>query len=158
MGLFGRRRRPWWAFLLIGGFCLWMGWSGIRESRSSASWSPAEGRVVSSKVSAQTIHRRGADGIEFKAEVIYEYVADGVRHTSSRVRWGGENFLSREDAEAFLQGYPMGKTVTVHYNPRKPDQAILENGSEDTGVLYLVTGFGVVLVVLGLLKRGAEKF
>jgi hypothetical protein len=36
--------------------------------------------------------------------------------------------FKQEQAQAILENYPLGATVTVYYDPRDPQQAILKRG------------------------------
>jgi hypothetical protein len=111
------------------------------QNRRTQSWKAAAGRIVSSKSVAREIRTHetstmGSDRhkdlvtdekIETRnfAEISYTFVA-GANNTyrGSRIGLGADpgNF---EIAET-LKRYPEGKAVTVYYNPRNPNECILE--------------------------------
>jgi len=55
---------------------------------------------------------------------------------------------SPEGAQRISDEYPIGKTVVVHYNPDKPNDAVLEPRYEKW--LYLVVAGGLLFVVIGV--------
>jgi len=58
------------------------------------------------------------------ANIVYEYSARGAKLSSNRVSIG-EDRGNFEVAET-LSRYPVGKAVTVYYNPLHPKEAVLE--------------------------------
>lgn len=54
-------------------------------------------------------------------------------------------------AEAFLDKYPIGKIVEVHYNPKRPHTSVLETGLGDDGTPWFV----LVLFIMIMLGAGA---
>ena len=60
----------------------------------------------------------------------------------------GESFGTRADAEAFLEPYRPGATVTVHYDPANPGNAALIVGKAAWPILVLA-GTGLIFVAIG---------
>ena len=60
----------------------------------------------------------------------------------------GESFGTRADAEAFLESYRPGATVTVHYDPANPGNAALIVGKAAWPILVLA-GTGLIFVAIG---------
>ena len=61
--------------------------------------------------------------------VTYTYTVEGQSYTSKRrttAPYPQRTFTDRTQAEAVLATYPAGGVVTVHYNPRAPQFAVLE--------------------------------
>jgi hypothetical protein len=102
----------------------------IRESRSATRdvrskdvrFSPRTGDTGRSTTTT-------TDRIERKtfAAIAYEYTVDGKRFFGRRVGIGEDT--GNEDVPALLRRYPVGKAVTVWFNPAAPGEAILERDS-----------------------------
>lgn len=109
-----------------------------REYRS-LDWPTTEGVVVTSAV-----HAGGRiSAPTYMARVGYRYEVDGVAYSSDRI--SGDSGLTddRTEAEALVVDRPVGATVTVHYDPETPSEALLVV-SPPRGLLV------AILVALGL--------
>jgi hypothetical protein len=124
------------------------------QVRAAADWPQATGKVVVStsivrKVKTFDHNRAGGRGEEERnfAHVVYEYTVGGERLRNDRVSIG-EDLGNFEVAETIAR-YPVGKIVTVYYNPRTPKDAVLERDAPK-GVFGCVIWM-VVLGVAGIL-------
>jgi hypothetical protein len=95
--------------------------------RARQHWTTVEGRVVESRV--ETRVEPGADrpGTRYGARVVYAYRVRDRELRGERIRFGGT--LWRVDpaaAERDLAPYPLGGTVTVHHDPKRPEESVLE--------------------------------
>jgi hypothetical protein len=100
----------------------------VREARN---WPQAPGKVVISVAEVREIRVSDSDREEgFRLEkrnfanVTYEYALGSHKLRCNRISIG-EDLGNFEVAEK-LAKYPTGSIVTVYYNPRHPDQAVLE--------------------------------
>lgn len=128
----------------------------MREVRGAQSWRTTTGRVTRSEVRAQK--RRDMDDRERTRSVPsvgYEYTVNGKRFSGDRISLA--EIIPESDIESTLDRYPVGKEVTVYYNPADPRQSVLERdlpvdfGKGLTGA-FVVLGGGAVLVLLTLAK------
>jgi Protein of unknown function (DUF3592) len=72
--------------------------------------------------SAQTERR-------FRPALRFEYIVRRKRYISARRVMGDTpSYNSVAAAVAVIEKYPMGKSVTVFYNPANPKDAVLEEG------------------------------
>jgi hypothetical protein len=129
------------------------------EVRAAAEWPETTGKVVVStsetrKVKTfdddrQDMERDGGRGEEERnfAKIVYEYQVSGQKMRASRVSIG-EDLGNFEVAETIAR-YPVGKVVTVYYNPRTPREAVLER-DVPKGMFGCVAWF-VVIAVFGTL-------
>lgn len=132
-------------FLLIGaGLSVW-GWTILQNARASATWPTAEGTITASEVT----HSSDEDGDSYRPEVAYDYQAGGQFHTSYTIKFGENSYSSRRRAETIAANYPVGKQVTVYYDPEQPGRSVLEPGV--TGGSYIVLGVGVFFILLTLI-------
>jgi hypothetical protein len=112
-------------------------------------WSSAPGRIVVSASAARAVSRGDADSNDTElrnfAGIEYEYAVAGRTYRGTRVSIG-ENMGNFEVAETIAR-YPVGKAVTVYYNPAKHEQSVLERDLPP-GVFKAVIIFMVVLAAL----------
>jgi hypothetical protein len=101
------------------------------QAREAKSWPETSGKVVISAAEVREVkvsddEREGGYRTEERnfANVVYEYSVAGKKLRNNRVSIG-EDLGNFQVAET-LAKYPAGSIVTVYYNPRHPDKAVLE--------------------------------
>jgi hypothetical protein len=101
------------------------------QVRAAALWPETPGKIVASGSQVREVgtfddNAEGGKGTEKRnfASIVYEYKVSGQTMRASRVSIG-EDLGNFEVAETIAR-YPVGKLVTVYYNPRKPREAVLE--------------------------------
>ncbi|GMO93713.1 DUF3592 domain-containing protein [Bradyrhizobium sp. TM239] len=126
----------------------------VREARN---WPQAPGKVVTSVAEVREIRVSDSDredGYRLEkrnfANVTYEYAVGGRKLRCNRISIG-EDLGNFEVAEK-LAKYPAGSIVTVYYNPRHPDQAVLERDLPKG--LWGCLGIGTA-IVLGIVFGSA---
>lgn len=119
----------------------------VREARG---WPQAPGKVVTSVAELRDVKvfdddREGGSRLESRnfANVTYEYSVGGHKLRNNRISIG-EDLGNFQVAEK-LAKYPAGSIVTVYYNPRHPDQAVLERDLPKG--LWGCLGIGTVIVL-----------
>jgi hypothetical protein len=116
------------------------------EVRRASVWPSVPGRVVVSMSEKRSVDTGGADSTDTEirnfAKVVYEYKVATKTYRGDRVSVG-ENLGNFEVAET-LAKYPLGKAVTVYYNPNNRAEALLER--EFPAFVWK----GLILFVLGL--------
>jgi hypothetical protein len=140
------------AMVLICFGCVALYISELRKSKASAAWPTTQGRIVDAKVVEHVETRTDDDGDEststvYRPDIRYSYRVDGADHTADtwkgRVRYSTG---SPKYAEGVVARYPVGQTVTVHYDPADPGMGVLEPGNRDGATVPLIVGivFGLV--------------
>ena len=117
----------------------------LQRSAQSQDWPEVKGRILSS----ESVREDTGEGVLYRAEVKYEYVADGVRYEASRIRFGASP-RSQDRADKDANAYPKGAEVYVYFNPDKPDVCVLEPGVKP--------GFSVLGFVVGIALFGGGIF
>ncbi|MFT4121584.1 DUF3592 domain-containing protein [Bradyrhizobium sp.] len=119
----------------------------VREARG---WPQAPGKVVTSFAEVREVRvsdDQRAEGYRLEsrnfANVTYEYSVGGRKLRSDRISIG-EDIGNFEVAEK-LAKYPAGAVVTVYYDPRHPDRAVLERDLPKG--LWGCLGIGTVIVL-----------
>ncbi|TYL84388.1 DUF3592 domain-containing protein [Bradyrhizobium cytisi] len=125
------------------------------QAREARSWPQVSGKVVTSVAEVREVRvsdDEREDGYRMEsrnfANVTYEYSLSGRKLSGNRVSIG-EDLGNFQVAEK-LAKYPAGSIVTVYYNPRHPDQAVLERDLPKG--LWGCLGIGsaiVVAIILG---------
>jgi Protein of unknown function (DUF3592) len=111
---------------------------GIR----SMEWPSVEGRTIDHAVTLGASKYRVDDALVFA----YAYSVDGVRYQGMRFDYAGGNSASR--SRALLKKYGVGRRVSVYYDPKRPDRAVLEPGIGWWTVVPVLLG-GLVVMVTG---------
>ncbi len=138
---------------LFGGLCILLGggliiWQILAMERAAASrrWPRAPGEVLRSFVDRQ----EDSEGPMYLVKVICRYRVGDSEYTCNRLRFGlalwsniPMSYFSRA-----LRKYKGGDSVEVSYNPRKPEDSVLEPGFAPTMLSGL--GFGLAFLLLGI--------
>lgn len=123
----------------------------LRQSKASASWPTTQGEIVSSKVvrEEERVERDGESTVDitYRPEIRFGYRVGGRDYSSDSWKIGmAVSSGSPTYAETIVARYPAGRSVAVHYDPARPDEAVLEPSNRDGAGLMLVSGcaFGLV--------------
>jgi hypothetical protein len=126
-----------------------------KRAKAAQTWPTTPGVVLSSHVDIHT--SRDSDGdrnTTYKPVVAYRYEIMGLEYTGDRIAFGANTFSHKKSYE-IVGHYPVGQPLTVHYNPDKPQDAVLEAEAKG-GVASLIIGIvlmsvGVVMAVISFL-------
>jgi hypothetical protein len=134
-------------FTGIGLFLLVRGFIEFRTSKASRDWPSVEGQVIGAMVETKIDRDEDGTSTRYSPRITYTYSVSGQQYTSDQVVIGARRWhTSRARAEAKL-AYQPGQQVTVHYNPDKPVQAVLEVGA--TRGAWGTLAIGIVFTILG---------
>ncbi len=92
--------------------------------QSTQTWLSTTGTILMSSVQSQRTGRSHS----IYPVVVYTYNVDGKNYQSQRIK-AGEQFLNVRiagQAQATVNRYPIGTTVTVYYDPSNPAECALE--------------------------------
>ena len=140
----------WFAVLWGGGvsalmlYEMWRDWCAKR-------WSTTTGRVLEAGTRYHKARRGG-----YLPSVRYEYSVDGQLFVSERLRFGGVTLRSERAAKSSLGPITMGADVTVRYDPRRPNQAVIQVGILASDILWLLAGLAVLAFGLAQMYTGAR--
>jgi hypothetical protein len=148
----GRRSAPGrifgWILTMAGaGFTLF-GADETRRLVTIGTWPTVPGRVESAHVSADTVGARRATKfgrqspiVEDRFHVSYHYRVGGVEYVGDQV---DRLPATRRNARADLRRYPSGTEVSVHYDPRRPTEAVLEARRPAQAVFTALAGLALL--------------
>jgi hypothetical protein len=89
------------------------------------------GKITSSEVGTPIVGvgREGGDRVQtFTLDITYKYVVNGKTYSSKKRRWHEVQSSFHRYHDSIARKYPLGKSVTVYYNPNNPKVAVLEPG------------------------------
>jgi hypothetical protein len=139
--------------MLVGGIVLLEFVTGSVALKAAHRWPTAEGVILiskSEKITYDTTEHRDNRDVRSRTTstqtvITYQYTpgpATGRSYRSSTVR-----LSNRPNTPGLVDQYPVGKKVTVYYNPNDPTVATLELESTES-LVGLV--FGVALELMGI--------
>jgi len=98
-------------------------WKSIQAWRA-AKWPEAQARIVQSRVALER-RRAGSNvgSVKNKALVVYEFRVDGKTIRGKRIGVGAEPM---ETVGQTLKRFPVGAMVPVYYDPRNPNNCLLD--------------------------------
>ena len=134
--------------LVIGILVLIAGGIGYLIASGSGDWSSTKGTVVSSEIKQVRKKKVGNKrSASYKVKIQYKYTIDGIEYESDNYNSGyfgsGGAFKcsSRSVArEAANKKYKPGARVTVYYNPKNPQSAVLKRGTSFNNSYILIAG------------------
>jgi len=118
-------------------------------------WPVISGTVVATDIKKHSYSsgRGGQRRVHYEPIVNYTYAVGGQNYNGKRLTYGAIE-VSEEAASEKLGQFPQGGPVEVHYNPRKPQEAVLELGLEAGKINlfagYAFLGIGVLGILVGL--------
>ena len=129
---------------------LW-GFRVILRARETIQWPSVEGVIEESKISSES-----ADSFErndLLPHITFSYKVE-QRSFQQLMKFPGDITPSEEFSKSYINKYPVGCRVQVHYDPANPEIATLEPGLGNGDWLVLAIGlgtlvFGVAMVLFG---------
>ena len=91
-----------------------------------------------------------------KYDITYEFAYDGRTNRSGHVRLSPKRGRSKSYAEEYVRKYPVGASVTVHYQKTSVGLALLEPWPDSTDIFGLVFGLGLIAGGTYFARRSAK--
>lgn len=137
----------------------WMVIKPIASSQASEHWEHTSCEINYSQL--DTHH--GSDSTTYSPDIVYEYWADGVTRTSSKIDFSASGSTSDYGAEqAVVNSFPVGATVPCYFNPDNPNEAVLTTDwgrgawkwiSIPFSLTFLLAGLGVIWLGISARKE-----
>jgi len=120
------------------------------KARASESWPSAAGRMLRAQILVEeSSNSEGSSTTWYNPAVSYSYKVAGRELQGSRLRFGNARSTVRRKAEESLAPYSDGRTVSVRYNPDRPEECVLE--SRKPAATYLIMAVaGIPILIFGL--------
>ena len=128
---------------------LLLGVNRTATTLGSKAWPTVEGEIIASA------YRSLDDDVQFR----YRYSVHGTSHEQTAMFLGGRWYPGRGESrpgyfKRMLKEYPVGRTVTVHYNPADPEQTYLLFDSMVSGIIPLVLAGMLFLIAMMVFTLG----
>jgi hypothetical protein len=137
-----------WAFLFGGVITLAYGAVSSMEAFYSSSWPSVEGVITLSQIDTFLSESDTGSTTMYHPQVSYNFRVDGTVYQSDLINLGDYSTTNLQWAQKWLSPYPIGKTVSVFYDPGRPEKAVLEPGP--TGGLLIPLFVGVIVTTVGV--------
>jgi Protein of unknown function (DUF3592) len=120
----------------------WLFWEAIRPF----SWSNTAGTVVSSTVVKGNLHR-----VTYTLTVVYTYTVNGKLYESNTLS-NGPTWASKDlrSVKRKASRFTPSQSINVYYNPRNPEQAVIELFSLSLPTFGLLSLVGVVILCINI--------
>ncbi len=141
-------------FAVIGVVFLVVALKNRKKAQESLAWPTTSGVVQSTDMQ---VHRHydldnRRTSYTYEPVVEYTYSLMGQGYSSKKIAFGATGFNQRK-AQEILARYPQGATVTVHYNPQNPGEAVLETTAKG-GVAFIIAAVAFIVIGLAILVLG----
>ena len=113
----------------------------------SAAWPSVLGRIAASSVIEEQSTRTDDDGKEststtYRPHIAFAYEVGGREFHSTQWNWGWTTlYAGDEKPRAIIARYKPSASVAVHYDPKEPENAVLEPGDRQGTTVPLVIAF-----------------
>jgi len=104
--------------------------AGCRRDRSTA-WPVATGLVAATALRLD--FHKPPQAPYYRPFVCYTYNVGGIPRANTKINYSDSSrTFHKEDGLAWLnENYPVGKQISVFYNPDDPDMSVLERGAKE---------------------------
>lgn len=134
--------------LVVSAVFVWLGWGYYSKAQQSESWPETAGKIIESKVVEASRSRSGSSSKSmYKAWVSYDYEVNGQKYRGDQVGFMDGSSSSQKGVAEEVRKYPVGRAVTVYYNPADPKEACLDRSAGM--VPWLMMGGGAVGILIG---------
>ena len=136
-------------FFGLGALFLFLTWRARQKAKASQGWPTAQGTVLAVDIQEHRSYDEDDHhtSVSYEPVVQYQYTASGRQYNNSRLAFGATSF-DRATARKKAGPYAAGMAVSVHYNPIKPEDSVLETSASGSTVFMVVGG---LFAVIGLM-------
>jgi hypothetical protein len=120
-----------------------------RRIAQTAQWPSVTGRIVKSEVATAAVKNGRALIISDHADTVYSFTVNGTSYRGECRRVVPMlHFNTEGSPEEVVARYPVGKSVTVYYDPNNPADALL-TPVPDQSARTLISSLGLIAPALG---------
>jgi hypothetical protein len=164
-GLFDSLGARWVLLFFVAIWCLFaiaLVLKGLEQSET-ARWQPAEAEILRAQSGFRLLSRvKGLPRNHRIAEIVYAFrvptLGEDRTFTGGRIRI--DEIIPEEEVDALLARYPVGRRVTVFFDPANPARNVLEReadgGRSLKGLFWLAIVFAIIAIpVMAFATHGA---
>ena len=124
-----------------------------QRTKAAESWPTMPGTVLHTEIRTHVSRNNRITTRTYEPIIHYQYNLMGKPYESKNLSFGSLR-MKNDQAEEIVSRYPVGSSVTVHYDPNKPEKSVLEVTARG-GKTMMVSGgifivMGIVLFILQL--------
>lgn len=135
------------------------GYGILKQSQDAFNWPQAKGHIISSSLIIDHLPKFidwSADPLRwYGIRVQYDYTVDGGLYESNRLSFQRGDIRNPKDALKAMNNFRRHREVMVYYDPKNPQEAVLQPG--DTADVYIPLMIGGALTLLGLLALYSQS-
>ena len=131
--------------LIAGLYMTWTGISGVFAASMAKSWPTVQGMLRTKELWTRYGSRGGTIYVPLMK---YSYEVNGNAYTGEKISTDNLSSNSKEDAQDVIDSYSTGLSLTVHYSPGNPANAVLQIGSISKSLIKAGIGCGALFVGL----------
>lgn len=126
-------------FIAAGVFMSLKGVENIQVARQTMYWDKVVGVIKRSEISSDD----SDDSTTYKPLIEYTYIVNGIEHQGQSIYIGdGVSTSDISYAKRFVSKYPVGKQVSISYEPNRQGVSVLEPGIQKATFIPFVFGIG----------------
>lgn len=133
-------------FVLVGGFFAVQGTLEWIRAADSTSWPTVDGAVTRSEVTSHRSSHKGRTSTSYHAQIEFDYTVDGQKLHGTR-RTYKVLASSQSAANEAVAAHPVGRVVTVSYDPQDPSRAVLDPGWDWSNAIPIGVGLFAIAFV-----------
>lgn len=119
------------------GISIW-GWKTLQHARKVEAWPTVDGVIEACEATSAAN--------DLLPDIIFSYRVDGQNYRRSFTFPDGTHPLP-EFTRQYMERYPVGKRVTIYYQPGQPDHATLEPSSQGD---WMILALGIMMTLGGV--------
>lgn len=117
------------------------------KAKAAEAWPVTPGQILSCKVERHiSTDSDGHTTTSYEPKLEYSYSVMGTPMQANRISYGSVK-TNYKSAQKLADRYPVGAQVSVHYNPEKPAEAVLETAARGNTAGLVI---GIVLLLMGV--------
>jgi hypothetical protein len=110
------------------------------KSVESLRWPKTTGTVLRSSVVQHHFGRENKTEVRYFPKIAYQYVVFGERYQADRIVFGAVSSGRLQNAQAVVDRFPAGSTISVYYHPNTPSTSVLRAGYQNNALAKIVAG------------------
>jgi hypothetical protein len=135
-------------FAVMGVIALMIWLTNTQAMEAAMNWPTTSGVVTESNIRWDP-PETGNDYGAFSPILHYSYNVSGTQFEGDRIVFGIFAFRYQSNAQDFINNYPIGKSVIVHYDPNNPQSSILfPEVNQETAPALIV---GCAFIAIGMI-------
>jgi hypothetical protein len=134
------------------GLLIWQ-YMDTKATQATLKWPTTDGEITASSLEEKQVYRKKRLRDVYDPKIEYAYQVDGAKLTGTRIDM--DNSYSTEDptkGKENLALFPVGKKVTVSYDPNDHSSSVIEAGmsASNKRMYWFILIFGAIITFLGV--------